>query len=238
MNGIKKIIRRTALICSMLLCCGSAAHGWYDKTHLVVAKVTGYEGWYNAVGADIAKLKAGRIEINNHFFNNPENKEITPAMVLSQVKRYNDPQDLDGHLYGAIIGALRGYTHSTRDFKYAEHHIAYCAHYVGDLSQPLHNIPNDEFNLKNHNKNDVIVNEEVMDTAAEIKKNMYAITLRPDRFEEDLSGEIARIANTARYLAFRLQKENRTMTRQEAYRQLGHSASLLQAILKHLGKVY
>ncbi len=238
MNIIRICVHKMCGVGIIILLGCSSAHGWYDKTHLAVAKVTGYAAWYNAVGADIAKLKAGRIEINNHFFNNPENKEITPALVLSQVKRYNDPQDLGGHLYGAIIGALQGYAHSTRDFKYAEHHIAYCAHYVGDLSQPLHNIPNDEFNLKNHNKNDGIVNEEVLDNLPEIKKYMYRITLRPDNFEDDLAREIARIANTARYLGLRLRRENRDITRQEAYRQLGHSASLLQAILKHLGKVY
>ncbi len=237
MHISKQVIYKIMFVCIMLLIRTYAAHGWYDKTHLAVAKVTGYERWYNAVGADIAKLKAGRVEINNHFFNNPENKEITSAMVLSQAKRYNDPQDLNGHLYGAIIGALQGYAQSTREFKYAEHHIAYCVHYAGDLSQPLHNVPNDEFNINNHNKDDGIVDEEVLDNLPEIKKYMYPITLRPDNFENDLAQEIARIANFSRYLAFRLKKENRIMTRDEAYRQLGHSASLLQAILKSLGKI-
>lgn len=213
------------------------ASAWYDKTHLAIAQATGYERWYNAVGADIAKLKAGRKEYYNHYFNNDENREVTADLVLSQVRRYNNPKDAEGHLYGAIIGALRGYAKSTREFKYAEHHIAYCIHYVGDLSQPLHNVPHDAFNRMHHNKNDGIVDEEIMANLARIKENMYPITFRPERFEEDLAREIARIANISRHLGLRLKRENRDMTRAEAYRQLGHSASLLQAILKHYGKV-
>jgi hypothetical protein len=37
-------------------------YGWYDETHLVIAKAAGYSKWYNAVGADIAKIKAGSKE--------------------------------------------------------------------------------------------------------------------------------------------------------------------------------
>ena len=66
---------------------------------------------------------------------------------------------------------------------------------------------------------------------------MYPINLRPDFFEEDLSKEIARIANLSRKLGHNLKTENRDMTKEEAYVQLGHSVSLLRAILKYLGKI-
>ena len=106
-----------------------------------------------------------------------------------------------------------------------------------DLSQPFHNIPNDEFNIQRHNKNDGTVDEEVLEKLEKIKANMHAIVLKPATFEQDLAREIARIANTARQLGQRLKKENRDMTQEEAYRQLGHSASVLQAILRYLGKI-
>ena len=32
---------------------------WLDETHLAIAKAAGYQKWYNAAGADIAKVKAG-----------------------------------------------------------------------------------------------------------------------------------------------------------------------------------
>ena len=232
----QRIVRAAALSC-LIVFLHSAAFGWYDKTHVSIAKAAGYDRWFNAVGADIAKIKAGNIEAYNHICNNNENREVTAALVHAQVPRYNDPRDAEGHLYGAIIAALREYKKSTLAQKYAEYHLAYCAHYVGDLSQPLHNFPNDEFNRRFHLKNDGIVDEEVMKHHGRIAENMHPIVLRPEKFEDDLAREIAQLANTARYLGLRLKRENRVMTKDEAYRQLGHSASLLRAILVYLGKV-
>ncbi|MEW6584591.1 MAG: hypothetical protein AB1442_03155 [Nitrospirota bacterium] len=209
------------------------ALGWHDETHLSVAKAAGYKKWYNAVGADITKIKADRIERNNHYFDNLRKVEVTPDMVLGQVKRYNDPKDTEGHLYGAIIASLREYKSTTEAGKYAAYHLAFCAHYVADLSQPLHNCPYDIFNETHHKTNDGIVEDEVFENISKIKENMYSVILRKEYFEKDLAREIARIANISRKLGYKLQKENRDMTKEEAYRQLGHSASLLKAILKH-----
>lgn len=215
----------------------NTASGWYDETHLAIAKAAGYAKWYNAVGADIAKLKAGSIESYNHYFNNNNDLEVTPEMVMSQIAKYNNPSDKEGHLYGAIIASLRGYNETKKAGKYAEYHIALCAHYVGDLSQPMHNIPYDDFNRNHHDINDGIVEAEVFKKIARIEKNVYQINLRSDFFEEDLSKEIARIANLSRKLGQKLKAVNRDMTKEEAYIQLGHSVSLLKAILKYLGKI-
>jgi chromosome condensin MukBEF ATPase and DNA-binding subunit MukB len=66
---------------------------------------------------------------------------------------------------------------------------------------------------------------------------MYPIHLNPVSFEKDPAHEIARIANDARELGRKLRKDNRDMTKQEAYRQLGHSASLLKAILGYVAQI-
>jgi len=215
----------------------STAFGWHDETHLAIAKAAGYNKWYNAVGADITKTKAGSIEFYNHYFNNNNDIEVTPEMVLSQINKYNDRADKEGHLYGAIIASLREYKKTAEAGRYPEYHIAFCAHYVGDLSQPLHHIPYDAFNRTHHVINDGVVENEVLKNIALIEKNMYPINLRPYLFEEDLSREIARIANLSRMLGHKLKTENRDITKEEAYLQLGHSASLLMAILKYLGKI-
>jgi hypothetical protein len=211
----------------------SSAFGWHDETHLSAAKAAGYYKWYNAAGADIAKIKAGGIEGYNHFFNNPSNIEITPEIVLKQTGRYNNPGDRRGHLYGAIIASLREYKNTAQKGKYAEYHLAFCAHYIADLSQPLHNIPYDSFNRKHHGINDGTVEKEVLENIGNIKKHMYKIRLRPSHFEDDLAKEIARIANLSGRLGLKLRKENRDMTKKEAYIQLGHSASLIKAVLQH-----
>jgi len=235
MNGlrIKSILFLLSLSISFNL---STASGWHDETHLAIAKAAGYNKWYNATGADITKTKAGSIEFYNHYFDNSDNVEVTPEMVLSQINKYNKPADKEGHLYGAIIASLREYKRTVEAGKYPEYHIAFCAHYVGDLSQPLHNTLYDDFNKAHHSVNDGIVENEVLKNISLIEKNMYLINLRPEYFEEDLAREVSRIANLSRKRGDKLRKENRDMTKREAYIQLGHSASLLKAILKYLGK--
>jgi hypothetical protein len=214
----------------------SSAHAWHDKTHLTVAKVAGLHSWYNAAGPDLAKIKAGNIESYNHFFNNNAEAEVTSRMVLEQIERYNERNkllDSEGHLYGAIIGSLRAYEKDLRAGKYAKYHLAYCAHYIADLSQPLHNIPYDFFNQTFHDIDDGIVDATIMDEPQKIVQHMYVITLNPENFEEDLAREIARIANITRKLGYKLRAENRSITKEEATIQLGHSASLFRAVLNY-----
>jgi hypothetical protein len=209
----------------------STSHAWYDRTHIAIAKVAGYESWYNAAGADITKTKAGATEEKNHYYNNYKNETVTDKLVMEQISRYDSPSDEEGHLYGAIIAAMRNYHSVKKAGKFAEYHRAFAVHYIGDLSQPLHNVPNDAFNKKHHPYNDGIVDADILNNLGEIEKRMYEIKLRPDNFEEDLAKEIARIANISRQLAFKIIAENRDMTKEEAYVQLGHSASLLKAVL-------
>ena len=215
----------------------SAGWAWYDRTHIAVATAAGYRQSYNAAGADIAKVKAGAVEEKNHFFNNNRNMEVTQETVLGQAGRYNDPNDEEGHLYGAIISSLREFKKIKSAGKFAEYHMAFAAHYIGDLSQPLHNTPRDRFNIDHHPQNDGIVEDEVSDQIGEIQKHMYPIELDPSHFEEDLAKAIARIANISRNLGLRLKAENRDLTKEEAYTQLGHSASLLRAVLMAVGEI-
>jgi hypothetical protein len=63
---------------------------------------------------------------------------------------------------------------------------------------------------------------------------MYEIKLSKDDFVKDLAKEIARIANISRQLGFKIKTENRNMSKEEAYVQLGHSASLLKAVFNTL----
>ena len=83
-------------------------------------------------------------------------------MVLNQADRYNKPRDSKGHLYGAIIASIREYLTTTLKGKYAEYHLAFCAHYVGDLSQPLHNTLYNSYNQQNHTATDGLIDGEVL----------------------------------------------------------------------------
>jgi hypothetical protein len=76
-----------------------------------------------------------------------------------------------------------------------------------------------------------VVNDEVLDNLDKIK--VYPIEIKT---EQDLAKEIARIANLSLVLGYKLEDESRVLTKEEAYQQLSHSASLMKAVLGYLGK--
>ncbi|MGA9108767.1 MAG: hypothetical protein ACLPSL_06580 [Smithella sp.] len=236
---MKRVTLKWMTVCLLLLF-ASQAFAWHDQTHLAICKAAGFDNWYSCAGPDIAKLKAGDIEAYNHWFNNTAEVEITPQMVMKQIARYNKDNisiDKEGHLLGAIIASLRAYEKDLRDGKYAVYNLVYCAHYIGDLSMPLHNTAFDDFNKKHHGINDGIVEGTILKEPEKIAGHMYPITLGKKDFEADLAIQIARIANLSRKLGYKMRAENRNMTKQEAYIQLGHSASLLKAVLQHYNRL-
>jgi len=153
-------------------------------------------------------------------------------MIFQQIDEYNKTNDLVGHLYGAIIASVRDYLKEKDEGKYGEYHLAFCSHYVGDLSQPLHNTVYNFYNRRNHKAIDGIINDEVLDNVDKIK--IYPIKLES---ENDLAKEIARIANLSLKKGYQIQDEKRLLTKEEAYEQISHSASLFKAILGYVGKV-
>jgi len=201
---------------------------WFDETHVAIAKAAGYSKWFNAVGPDMIRVKMGPKEGHNHFVNNSRGTSVTADMVMEQVKKYNTV-DSYGHLYGAIIGLVRSYIKDKNEGEYPEYHLAFCAHYVADLSQPLHNIEYNAFNQKYHKDIDGIINDEVLENLDKIK--IYPIRIGS---EKELAKQIARIANLSMALGYRLEDENRILTKEEAYQQIGHSASLFKGILEYV----
>jgi hypothetical protein len=231
---------RIMIVLCFVLLFASRAPAWHDQTHLAICQAAGFDMWYHCAGPDIAKIKAGNIESYNHWFNNTAEAEITPQMVLDQVERYNQRSkifDKEGHLLGAIIASLRAYEKDLRSGKYAVYNLVYCAHYIGDLTQPLHDIAYDDFNENHHNANDGVVENTILKEPEKITGHMYPISLSEEDFEAGLAGEIARIANLSRVLGYKLRAEKRDMTKQEACIQLGHSASLLKAVLRHYNRM-
>jgi len=237
---MKYVKFKLAIVLSFFLLFALQAQAWHDHTHLSICKAAGFDMWYHCAGPDIAKIKAGNIESYNQWFNNSAEAEITPQMVLDQVERYNQRNkfvDTEGHLLGAIIASLRAYEKDLKAGKYAQYNLVYCAHYISDLSMPLHNIAYDDFNKEHHNANDGTVEDTILNEPEKITRYMYTVNLSNKDFETDLAREIARIANISRKLGYKLRTEKRDMTKQEAYVQLGHSASLLRAVLLHYNKI-
>lgn len=229
---MKKTCLNTILMSTFLFFLFGAglAFGWHDKTHLAISKAAGYENWYNSAGPDITKVKASDAEATNHWFNNTAGVTVTEKMVLNQAMNYNNPNDREGHLLGAIIATLRSYIAAKGDEKPAGYPMAFCAHYIGDLSMPFHNSPNNAYNNLHHKENDGTIECVVMNDVGFIQSKIYDIDIK---CEEDVAREIAKIANNSRTLATKLEKEGKNMTPEQAYDQIIQSASLLKAVLQY-----
>ena len=207
------------------------AKAWFDETHVAIAKAAGYPKWFNACGPDMIKEKIGNREGHNHFVNNPRGIVVTPEIVIAQIKKY-DEIDPHGHLYGAIIASVRDYIKKKKTGEYADYHLAFCAHYVADLSQPLHNIENSAYNQANHKDTNGIINDEIMGNLDKI----YVYPIKIDT-EESLIREVTRIANLSVALGYKLEDEKRLLTKEEAYQQVSHSVSLFKGILDYMKTV-
>jgi hypothetical protein len=118
---------------------------WFDETHIAVAKGVGYQKWFNAAAPDVAKVRLGDKEGHNHLVNNPRGTIATPEIILDQVNRYNQHNPSEPKC-GAFIASIRDYIEVKKKGRYAENHLAYTTHYIGDLSQPLHHTLYSDYN--------------------------------------------------------------------------------------------
>jgi hypothetical protein len=234
---------------TILLYICSPALAWHDATHMAVVKAAGLDDYaYLAAGADMAKEKSGGHEDVNHYCNNAKGAKVTADMVLGQVRYYNSLGDDKGHLYGAIIAALTQYRERKNKHRFASYPLGYAAHYIGDLSMPLHNTDYNDFNKANHAANDGVVeggegeatDVKVARIAAEIKKRMagrpaYRLPRAKDdlvKFNRELAKKIAELANKSIALGYAMQDskpQKRLMSTDDAYGQLAESAALLKA---------
>jgi hypothetical protein len=98
---------------------------------------------------------------------------------------------------------------------------------VTDLPQLLHNTVWNSFNMRYRKAVDGILKDKVLKNLDKIM--MYPIQVK---CEGDLANEIARLANLSMVIGYRLEGENRVLTKEEAHQQLGHGAALFKGILQ------
>jgi hypothetical protein len=221
------------LVIVLFFSCFSSAMAWHDRTHIAVGIAAQFDQAYNLAAPDVAKLKLDTVEEYNHWVDNSETTTITKALIKGQIQKYNlgTEREKGGHLYGAIVAAVRAYQDESGAGKFATYHLAYAGHYIGDLSMPLHNIDNTLLDtLPNHYENDHIVENEI--TANMDKIKLFPMTIKN---EDDLIQNIALIATKSKDLGYKLLKEERNMTKEEAYQQISQSASLFKAVLEYVG---
>ena len=217
----------------LVICSFIPAMAWHDRTHIAVGIAAQFDQAYNLAAPDVAKIKAFTVEQYNHWVNNPEKTIITKELIKGQIQKYNLGMESEkgGHLYGAIVAAIRAYQDESGAGKFATYHLVYAGHYIGDLSMPLHNIDNSLLDtLPNHYDNDHILENEILSNINKVK--LSPITIKN---EEDLIQNIALIATKSKDLGYKLVKEKRNMTKEEAYQQISQSASLFKAVLEYVG---
>ena len=126
-----------------------------------------------------------------------------------------------------------------------DYYLFNVAHYVGDLSQPLHNFPYDNdpasdgkiyseigaWSKEKHRAfDDVLESSFPLDQKTEKIFNTW-IAVPSIKSLEDLKREISKVANHSIALANRCYSEKRIITKEEALRQIAKSVSLLKAIM-------
>jgi hypothetical protein len=225
------------LICFISLSTGHS-QAWFDKTHIAIGMLAHFKEAYSLAAPDILKLKSEN-EGPNHYYNNKETTLITKQMIKKQIANYN-MKTKTGNLYGAIIASVRAARDAREVGKdYIINYLAFAGHYIGDLSNPLHNIEFKEFNKNRHQANDGVVDDLIFAEITKLKITEYTINN-----EDDLIRKIMEIATISKKLGYKLQKDyyqdpknpaSGVMTKEEALRQIVLSAGLFKAVLDYIG---
>jgi hypothetical protein len=202
------------------------AAAWFDATHQAIVEASDLPfSPCLAVAADVVSHKHPA-EAHNHYSNLPD-LFITPAHVLREVSRY-DTEDPQGHLYGAVLAAFHRLRATIQASKRPDYDFAFLAHYVGDLSQPLHNSPYDAFNRAHHLRLDGAV-DALPELASQIGRRMTCLEIQSDT---EAVEAIVRVGNAAREADHRLRENG--LSEEDILDLLGQSASLLKGLVGFL----
>lgn len=257
-NTIKKWIFAFSLSLLIIPFSFSKALPWSSNTHTFIAQVAGLQNPQYANFPDLSKNENFSLLRPYHRHAAAPNTIVTPDYIFqfqistgeyvrisvpdSKPIKINVPDQV-GILYWEILKIymeMRG--KSGWEYNYYLFNIA---HYIGDLSQPLHNFPHgNEPASDGHIYSDVGIwaknNHRAFDNILELsfpldknteKKFNSWISVPSITSPNDLKREISKVANHSITLANKCYSENRIMSKEEALRQLAMSASLVMAII-------
>ncbi len=258
-------LQRMCLGLLVLMCCCSQVWGWSAETHMFIATEAGLEypvtacfpdlskkdndkllgpyHWHNAAPATVVDAAyIDKYPVKSGTYVKKSSQEFGPAEAISI--RVPHPA---GVLYWVIIEQynkllkLHGKQGWERDY-----YLATLAHYVADLSMPLHNFPHGKspasdgqvyegigtWAVKKHGTFDSALDAWLPLTPA--KRQQFEALLTPVSLftESQLKAEVAKIANKSIALANKCYSEGRVMTKDEALAQAALSVSLLKAMVE------
>lgn len=255
-------VKTNLLISLLLAACLAApesAFPWSPRTHAFMAQKAGIRNPEYAFFADHFKQENKELLGPLHYHNAAPGATITPAYIdrypirvetyIPEGRKRARPirirvPDPAGALYWKIVEIYESMK-GTRGWEY-EYHLINLAHYVGDLSNPLHNFPHGDKRAadgKIYRAEGAWARErhEAFDS---ILESLFPMDRRMDQMfdasiaavavvsADDLKREIAQIATAANRLAKRCYQERRLMTVEEALKQTALSVSLLKAVIQ------
>jgi hypothetical protein len=235
------------------------ARAWTCKTHIFIAREAGITEPAAACFPDMTRKENDALLGPFHWHNPAPDAVVTAEYierfgVSSEVFVKQDAYrayslsikvpDPAGVLYWKICdlyGAMKGAGRWEH-----EYYLTVIAHYVGDLSQPLHNFPSGRIPAADgrsypdvgiwaksaHLSFDMAL-DPYLPLQAEEDRAIIDTASRPAvNSMTDLKREIARIANASLALANACYREKRGLTKKEALTQAAMSINLLKAVIE------
>ncbi|MEI6155051.1 MAG: S1/P1 nuclease [Deltaproteobacteria bacterium] len=253
-KSVTVVIVIATLFLSTTLC-----YGWSCKTHTFIADQAGMKNPEYACIPDEVRHENYNLMIQFHYHSAAPDAIVTPEYI----QRYNvrtvnvreegksdtisiKIPDRSGVLYWKISDLYnRMNKKGLQEYQY-NYYLMSIAHFIGDLSQPLHNYPYKQqpaadgkiyeshgiWSADKHSEFD-----SALDAAYPLSKEdtdylLKKINTINIKNSDDMSREVANIANSSIALANTCFKEKRGMSRREALDRVAMSVSLLKAVLK------
>ncbi|MGO8763263.1 MAG: hypothetical protein ACLQUS_14860 [Desulfobaccales bacterium] len=253
-----KTINRFIVTIFALLILPANALGWSSKTHIFIAQEAGVKNPEAACFPDLSRKDNGALLGPFHWHDASPNAVVTPDYIDQyQISEGNyikadapkskplkiKVPDPCGVLYWKIMELYQAMKGAT-GWEY-EYYLTNIAHYVGDLSQPLHNFPygsepaSDGKSYpevgtwaKEHHRefDDILESSFPLDKKKE-EKFLFMVSPPEIKSIDDLKREISKIANNSIALANKCYSEKRIINQDEALKQVAMSVSLLKAII-------
>lgn len=231
---------------------------WSCKTHRFIAREAGVKDPGRACFADLSREENPMLLAFSHWHNASPDTVVTTDYIdrfkmeedLHMSARYPEMKPVkikvphpSGILYWKIVDIYKEMTGKT-GWEY-EFYLINIAHYIGDLSNPLHNFPYESEPASNgkaypeigswangnHDAFDLVLDPYLPLNKREEKFFRSALVHEKIDSISDLKEQIAIIANSSIALANRCYLKKRNMTRDEALKQVALSVSLLKAVI-------
>lgn len=231
------------------------SYPWSEKAHTYIAAKAGIKNPDFANLPDLIREDNYHLYAPLHMHYAAPDLKVTPEYIekfkietiryklISGMEVRLRVPDSAGVLYWEICN-LYNKVSEARGWRY-RYYLFNIAHFIADLSQPLHNYPwgtlpaadgrvyreAGAWSKDHHRAFDKILDKWLPpDTETEemLKGELQEFHVES---EADLKREICRIANSSIGLANRCYAENRQMTKEEAVRQISMSISLIKAVM-------